>query len=136
MPTLSPPRSAWLAVLSLLALLCLLPTGANAATEARATPAQTAQLLFVAGDVRRLSRTPRGTVDTVLEKILQQLYRDDPALEPADAQREIGALRARPERPRRATSPATLAAPPAISACSPSWPRSSARNRRRAPTAR
>ncbi|WP_028062941.1 hypothetical protein [Solirubrobacter soli] len=112
MPTLSPPRSAWLAVLSLLALLCLLPTGASAATEARATPAETAQLLFVAGDVRRLDRAPSGTVDTVLEQILQQLYRDDPALEPADAQREIGALRAALNGGDRATSPATLQALP------------------------
>src|SRR3954464_8781814 len=112
MPTLSPPRSAWVAVLSLLALLCLLPTGANAATEARATPAETARLLFVAGDVRRLDRAPSGTVDTVLEQVLQQLYRDDPALDPADAQREIGALRTALDAGGRATSPATLAVLP------------------------
>src|SRR3954467_6013499 len=112
MPTLSPPRSAWVAVLSLLALLCLLPTGANAATDARATPAQTAQLLFVAGDVRRLDRAPSGTVDTVLEQILQQRYRDDPGFEPADAQREIDALRAALNTGDRATTPATLEALP------------------------
>src|SRR5262245_58752875 len=107
MPTLSPPRSAWLAVLSVLALLCLLPTGARAATETRAPPAETAQLLFVAGDVRRLDRTPSGTVDTALEQILQQLYRDDPALDPGAAAGEIRALRDALNAP--ATTPATLA---------------------------
>src|SRR4051794_17256116 len=93
MPTLSPPRSAWVAVPSLLALLCLLPTGASAATDARAMPAETAQLLFVAGDVRRLDRAPSGTVDSVLEQILQQLYRDDPALDASTAQQEVSSLR-------------------------------------------
>src|SRR3954454_22302518 len=94
MPPLSPPRSAWLAVLSVLALLCLFPpAGASAATDVRATPAETAQLLFVAGDVRRLDRAPSGTVDTVLEQLLQQLYRDDPTLDAAAAQAEIRTLR-------------------------------------------
>jgi hypothetical protein len=62
------------------AALFVFPTGAaQAATpaSAHATPAETAQVLFVAGGVRRLERTPSGTVDTVLEQTLQQLYRDE-----------------------------------------------------------
>src|ERR1044072_1713388 len=108
MPTLSPPRSAWLAVLSLLGLLCLPPTGASAATDVRATPAQTAQPLFVAGDGRRLDRAPPRTAATVLDPPPQPAPRADPAPAPADAQREIGALRGALTAGGRATSPATL----------------------------
>ena len=64
----------------------------------------------MAGDVRRLSRTPSGTVDTVLEKVLQELYRKDPTLAPEDAKRAIDALDAALDTP--ATSTATLAVLP------------------------
>ena len=76
------------------ALFALSGGAAHAATpaSAHATPAETAQLLFVAGGVRRLERTPSGTVDTVLEQTLQQLYRDEPELAPDTAEAEIRAL--------------------------------------------
>jgi hypothetical protein len=64
-------------------------------------------LLFVAGDVRRLSRTPSGTVDIVLEKVLQEEYRDDAGLAPADAKRDIETLSL--QLGKAATSSATLA---------------------------
>ena len=67
-------------------------------------------MLFVAGDVRRLSRTPSGTVDIVLEKVLQQLYRDDPNLDPDAARGEIETLGGGLAGP--STSPATLAVEP------------------------
>ena len=83
---------------------------AQAPATVHASPAQASQLLFVAGDVRRLSRTPSGTVDTVLEKVLQELYRKDPTLAPEDAKRAIDALDAALDTP--ATSTATLAVLP------------------------
>jgi hypothetical protein len=95
--------------------VCLLPAGighAQGPDTFRATPEQTARLLFVAGDVRRLNRTPSGTVDTVLEKVLQQLYRDDPALAPEDAEREIERLHDTLAANGAATSSATLATVP------------------------
>ena len=91
----------------------LAPAGvarAQAPATVHASAAEAAQLLFVAGDVRRLSRTPSGTVDTVLEKVLQQLYRQDAALAPEDAKRDIETLDDALETP--ATSTATLAVQP------------------------
>jgi hypothetical protein len=97
------------------AALFLLPAGAaHAATpaSAHATPAEAAQLLFVAGGVRRLERTPSGTVDTVLEQTLQQVYRDEPELAPDSAEAEVRALYEATASGGAATSPATLAVMP------------------------
>src|SRR6185295_18313062 len=66
---------------------------ADAADAVYASPAQVRQALFVAGDVRRLGRNPSGTVETVLERVLQQRYRDEPDLAPESARREIDGLR-------------------------------------------
>src|SRR4051794_19814093 len=104
-----------IAVAGFTAALLALPAGsAHAATAqtAHATPAETAELLFVAGGVRRLERTPSGTVDTVLEQTLQQLYRQEPALAPEDAEAEIRALSDALGAGGAATSPATLAVMP------------------------
>ena len=113
-PIASPPvlRTLRRCGVAALAAVCLTPAGAAhaATTTVHASPAETSHLLFVAGDVRRLSRTPSGTVDGVLEKVLQQLYRDDPGLAPADATAAIGSLR--PALAGAATSTATLAAQP------------------------
>src|SRR3954464_3655898 len=75
-----------------------------------ASPAEVSRLLFVAGDVRRLSRAPSGTVDTVLEQVLQAEYRSDPSLDPADAAADIDGLRAAVGN--GPTSTATLAVVP------------------------
>ncbi|HEY6891027.1 MAG TPA: hypothetical protein VI300_24705, partial [Solirubrobacter sp.] len=85
---------------------------ADADDVVRASPAEVSQALFVAGDVRRLSRNPSGTVDTVLERVLQQRYRDDPSLEPEEARRSIESLRDGLARAGAATSTATLAIQP------------------------
>src|SRR3954470_5829545 len=103
-------RRAMLLLPWLLGAAVLIPTAAARADETntvKATPAQVSQLLFVAGDVQRLSRNPSGTVDTVLEKTLQQLYRDDPALAADAAVQDIERLRA-----EQTTTPATLATQP------------------------
>src|SRR5262245_40498472 len=102
------PRLA--AVSAALAVAVLAPAAAaRAATPAtvHASPAEVSRLLFVAGDVRRLSRAPSGTVDTVLEQVLQAEYRADPGLDPATAAADIDGLRSAVGS--GATSPATLA---------------------------
>ncbi len=107
------PRVVRRLALALPVAACLLPAGmAQASDTVRATPDQTARLLFVAGDVRRLNRTPSGTVDTVLEKVLQQLYRDEPSLAPEDAERDIEALHDALASAGAATSAATLSTAP------------------------
>ncbi|MGN6869262.1 MAG: hypothetical protein ACTHMY_12750, partial [Solirubrobacteraceae bacterium] len=79
---------------------------AQAATPVTATASQVADQLFVAGDVARLSVIPSGTESVVLERILQQLYAQNPALSSSDAVNYIqglqGALSA-PGAPSRAT---------------------------------
>src|SRR3954470_3943774 len=91
MPALSSLRLLPVAVLAVLALA---PAGvAHAQGTVHASPAEAQRVLFVAGDVRRLSRNPSGTVDTVLEKVLQALYRNDPTLAPEDAKRDLESLR-------------------------------------------
>src|SRR4051794_18931669 len=83
-----------LLVAALAGLALVPPAAARADTPTvHATPAQVSHLLFVAGDVQRLARNPSGTVDTVLEKVLQQEYRADPALAPSDAAADIRGLR-------------------------------------------
>ncbi len=66
---------------------------------------------FVAGDVRRLSRTPSGTVDIVLEKVLQEEYKLDPGLAPDQAKRDIESLSAILSSDPKTTA-ATLSAVP------------------------
>src|SRR5689334_12927373 len=97
---------------ALLALALVPPAPARAATPAtvHASPAEVSRLLFVAGDARRLGRNPSGTVDTVLEQVLQAEYRLDPSLDPADAAADIDGLRAAVGSGD--TSPATLAVVP------------------------
>ncbi len=62
-------------------------------------PEETSTALFVAGDINRLS-TPRtqndqlgGTEELVLEKVLQQMYIDNPAILPENAAYEIELLK-------------------------------------------
>src|SRR4051794_33223935 len=57
-------------------------------TAVSATPEQTADALFAAGDVPRLTRGTAGTLDAILERVLQQAYRNDadlPVASTADA---------------------------------------------------
>ena len=72
-----------------LALSLVVSAGAQAAsapsTPVHLTSAQVTRTLFVAGDVGRLSQIPSGVEDVVLEKVLQQLYADNPTLAPAPA---------------------------------------------------
>jgi len=85
------------AATALAACLFLLPVAqAHAETEASVTvgPAAVSQALFVAGDVARLSKVPSGTEELVLEKALQQMYADEPELEPAVAKSYIGEMQA------------------------------------------
>lgn len=93
-------------------LTVLLPAGAQAAaapsTPVNASAAQVAQLLFVAGDVGRLSQIPSGTEDVVLEKVLQQLYIENPTLAPAQAVSDIQGLQGALSSGSSAVSPATL----------------------------
>src|SRR4051794_36931817 len=88
------PRRLLLALAPALAALALAaPGAARADAPIHASPAQVARLLFVAGDAGRLSRNPSGSVDIVLEKVLQQEYRTEPGLAPADAEADIAGLR-------------------------------------------
>ena len=77
-------------------------------TPVHLTSAQVTQTLFVAGDVGRLSQIPSGVEDVVLEKILQQLYTDNPLLAPAQAVSDIQGLQAALTSGSQAISPATL----------------------------
>ena len=65
-------------------------------------------MLFVAGDVGRLNQIPSGTEDVVLEKVLQQLYADNPTLSPSQAVSDIRGLEATLSSGSQAISPATL----------------------------
>src|SRR3954463_6660295 len=88
------PRLAGLT--AALAVAVLAPAAAARAatpTTVHASSAEVSRLLFVAGDVRRLSRAPSGTVDTVLEQVLQAEYRLDPGLDASDAAADIDGLR-------------------------------------------
>ncbi|HEY5343437.1 MAG TPA: hypothetical protein VIJ66_07235, partial [Solirubrobacteraceae bacterium] len=80
-------------MLSATLLFVLLPARAQAETSVTVKPAEVSAALFVAGDVARLSKVPGGTEDLVLEKALQQLYADEPALAPATAEGYIGELK-------------------------------------------
>src|SRR3954470_8821546 len=103
----SPRLAAVAAALAAAALVPAATAHAAAPATVHASPAEVSRLLFVAGDVGRLSRTPSGTVDTVLEQVLQAEYRFDPALDPAGAAADIDGLRS--SVGSGATSPATLA---------------------------
>ena len=100
-------RSALLALLTTAVAAIGLATNAQAAsapsTPVRLSPAQVAQALFVAGDVTRLSQIPSGTEDVVLEKVLQQLYVENPTLDPGQATSDIHGLRGRPYLERTAS---------------------------------
>ena len=86
-------RSAALALLTASAFAIGLSTNAQAAaspsTPVHLSAAQVAQSLFVAGDVTRLSQIPSGTEDVVLEKVLQQLYVENPTLDSGQAASDI-----------------------------------------------
>lgn len=91
----------------------LLASTASAASTSSATPVhasagEVAQLLFVAGDVGRLSQVPSGTEAVVLEKVLQQLYLEQPSLSPAQAVSDVQSLQAVLSSGAQAISPATL----------------------------
>jgi len=76
-------------------MLVLPGTPAQAAeTPVTLKPAEVSQALFVAGDITRLSQVPSGVEDLVLEKALQQLYADEPALAPATAERYVQDMKA------------------------------------------
>jgi uncharacterized protein YoxC len=89
-------RRALAAAIAAVALALTAPAVASAATDpstpVHASAAQVAQMLFVAGDVGRLSQIPSGTEDVVLEQVLQQLYAEEPTLPPATAVSDIQAL--------------------------------------------
>lgn len=91
-------RLALAAMVAAVALALTAPAGASAAadpsTPVHASAAQVAQLLFVAGDVGRLSQIPSGSEDVVLEQVLQQLYAEQPTLSPATAVSDIQGLEA------------------------------------------
>jgi hypothetical protein len=95
-----------------LVLSLAVAAGANAAsspsTPVHLSAAQVAQTLFVAGDVGRLSQIPSGTEDVVLEKVLQQLYTDNPMLAPSQAVSDIQGLQSALTSGSQAISPATL----------------------------
>ncbi|HUA71730.1 MAG TPA: hypothetical protein VMA96_11620 [Solirubrobacteraceae bacterium] len=101
-----------IAGLTALALSLAVAGGAYAAsspsTSVHLTSAQVAQTLFVAGDVGRLSQIPSGTEDVVLEKVLQQLYTDNPTLSASQAVSDIQGLQAALSSGSQAISPATL----------------------------
>jgi hypothetical protein len=79
-----------------LSIALLAPAAARANAEAPVTlhPPEVSSALFVAGDVNRLSKVPSGSEDVVLEKALQQLYADEPALAPASAEEYIHDMQA------------------------------------------
>lgn len=98
-----------LIVVATWAALALSSARADAATTTvAATPAQVAAQLFVAGDTGRLSTVPSGTESLVLEKVLQQLYADNPALAAGDAVTDIQGLQNALSSGGAETSPATL----------------------------
>ena len=92
--------------------LAVAAAGAQAAsapsTPVHLTSAQVAQTLFVAGDVGRLSQIPSGVEGVVLEKVLQQLYADNPMLAPGQAVSDIQGLQTALASGSQAISPATL----------------------------
>ena len=94
------------------ALPLTLSAGAQAAaapnTPVHLSAAQVSQAVFVAGDVGRLSQIPSGTEDVVLEKVLQQLYTDDPNLPASQAVSDIHGLQAALNSGSQAISTATL----------------------------
>src|SRR5262245_28458083 len=96
---------------AVVAAIALAAPSAQAQTVVHATPQEAARLQFVAGDVHRLSRTPSGTVDIVLEKVLQEQYKLDPNLAPATAADEIRTLSGKLGTDPK-TSAATLSAVP------------------------
>ncbi len=97
------------ALCALLATACFGAAAARAATTpVTATPAQVAAQLFVAGDVGRLSTVPSGTESLVLEKVLQQLYANNPTLAASDAVTDIQGLQTALSSGAAETSPATL----------------------------
>ena len=82
-----------LAILVAAVAWCTVGLGrAQAATPVTATASQVADQLFVAGDVARLSVAPSGTESVVLERILQQLYAQNPALSTSEAVNDIQGL--------------------------------------------
>ncbi len=105
-------RSASLAFLITSVIAIGLTTNAQAAaapsTPVHLSAAQVAQALFVAGDVTRLSQIPSGTEDVVLEKVLQQLYVENPTLDPGQAASDIQGLRAVLTSGTQAISASTL----------------------------
>jgi phage shock protein A len=102
----------FIAALIALALSLAVATGAEAAsspsTPVHLSSAQVARVLFAAGDVGRLSQIPSGTESVVLEKVLQQLYTDNPALAVSDAVADIQGLQDALNSGSQAISPATL----------------------------
>jgi hypothetical protein len=83
-----------LVVLSGLVLVLGVPGSASADESVTLTPAQVSQALFVAGDVARLSDAREGTESLVLEKVLQELYAEEPKLAAGTAEYDIADLNA------------------------------------------
>ncbi|MGZ4295561.1 MAG: InlB B-repeat-containing protein [Solirubrobacteraceae bacterium] len=81
---------------------------AGPSTPVQLSPAQVAQVFFVAGDVGRLSQIPSGTGSVVLEKVLQQLYIESPSLDSGQAVSDIQQLQTALSSGSQAISPATL----------------------------
>ncbi len=102
-------RSALAAIALCAALLVVLaPARAQAAeTPVTVEPAEVSTALFVAGDIARLSRASGGAEELVLEKALQQIYADEPALAPTTAEGFVGDMKTLLAAPS-APSPASL----------------------------
>ena len=84
-------RLAMVAVISC-ALVWLLASPALASaeeTKVKVTQQQVSQALFVAGDVARLGDPREGTEQLVLEKALQQIFMDEPGIEPGTAEQYV-----------------------------------------------
>ncbi len=100
-------RAGLTALLLSAALVLILPAArARAEAPIAVSPAEVSTSLFVAGDVSRLSKVPSGTEDVILEKALQQLYADEPSLDPAVAEsyvRDMQLLLSLPSAPSQAS---------------------------------
>ena len=99
------------AVAAVAVQLAIVPAAGAAASPSMTvvlSPAQVARTLFVAGDVNRLSQVPSGTEAVVVEKVLQQLYIENPTLSSGQAVSDIQGLQAALQSGSQAIAPATL----------------------------
>jgi hypothetical protein len=83
------------ATLFALGVALAIPVAASAAeTPVTLGPVEVSQALFVAGDVARLTSIRGGTETLVLEKVLQQMYADEPGLAAPTAEHDVNDMKA------------------------------------------